>query len=105
MSVSLDVHRLGRLRWIVLNGPGREAVIAVRDDQPIAIPLGDLAEGNPLRAAVSALPARTCRDDAHDRIRADIGLILASWAWIPHRNYPILTQPDVPGTASVDFGQ
>ena len=47
MSVSLDVHRLGRLRWIVLNGPGREAVIAVRDDQPIAIPLGDLAEGNP----------------------------------------------------------
>ena len=50
-------------------------------------------------------PARTCRDDAHDRIRADIGLILARWAWIPHRNYPILTQPGVPGTASVDFGQ
>jgi hypothetical protein len=66
VSVSLDVRRLGSLRWIVLNGPAREAVIAVRDDQPIAIPLGV---------------------DPHNR------------------SYPILTQPGVPGTASVDLGQ
>jgi hypothetical protein len=41
VSISLDEDRLGSLRWIVRNGPGREAVIAVREDQPIAIPLGD----------------------------------------------------------------
>jgi hypothetical protein len=41
VSVSLDEHRLGSPGWIVLNGPGRETVIAVRDDQPIAIPRGD----------------------------------------------------------------
>jgi hypothetical protein len=29
MSVSLAEHRLGRLRWIVLSGPDREAWPAV----------------------------------------------------------------------------
>ena len=38
MSVSLHEHRLGSLRWI---RPGSAAVA------PVAIPLADLAEGNP----------------------------------------------------------
>ena len=54
MSVSLAEHRLGGLRWIVLNGPDREAfgalgeaVIAPRAEPLVAIPLADLAEGDP----------------------------------------------------------
>jgi hypothetical protein len=51
MNVSLDEHRLGGLRWIVLRGPGPAAFQALgehtRDAHPVAIPLRDLAEGHP----------------------------------------------------------
>ncbi len=68
MSVSLDEHRLGGLRWIVLRGSDLGAFRALgehmrdemaaltaswplpaRDHQPVTIPLPDLAEGNPHR--------------------------------------------------------
>jgi hypothetical protein len=46
MSVSLPEHRLGGLRWIVLNGPDREAFGALGEHvRGELAALADLAEG------------------------------------------------------------
>ena len=58
MSVSLDEHRLGGLRWIVLNGPDREAFRALGEH--VRGELAELAEAWPvlprLRRHVSGPP-------------------------------------------------
>ena len=60
MSVSLDEHKLGGLRWIVLSGPDREALRALGEH--VRGELAALAEAWPalprLRRHVSAPPGR-----------------------------------------------
>jgi hypothetical protein len=60
MSVSLDEHRLGGLRWIVVNGPDREGFLA--PGEHVRTELAALTEAWPvlprLRAHVSGPPGR-----------------------------------------------
>lgn len=60
MSVSLDEHRLGGLRWIVVNGPDREAFLALGEH--VRTELAALTGAWPvlprLRAHVSGPPGR-----------------------------------------------
>jgi len=65
MNVSLDEHRLGGLRWIVLRGPGREAFRALGEHT--RTDLAALAQEWPL---LPRLRAHTARRPGSDRLAA-----------------------------------